>query len=490
MASHPSLRKYVYLAYDTACIIATLVLALYLRHGFPLIQEYSGPHDLRLLLCVTFITSLIILPIMRINRGMWRFTGTGDLAQIMLAVALVILITDSSLFLISRLEMMPRSVPPMHWALAVSALGGSRLLARRLLRKKVDRRAHPRATVKQHVLVIGVGHAAELYLQFIKRIVQHQVAVAGFVDPDPALTDRVFQKHRILGTVEALPQILGDFHVHGVEIRQVVLTGLFEELTETERAMLREMEEKGVIDLLHFGKQMNPQLEATAAEQMRDFYHVASGIAAQITERPRGIYPTIKRLIDLIGGIILLLVFSPLLLLTACAVAVDVGFPLLFWQRRPGLDGKPFHLYKFRTMKQAGWAMGEDRSKHKSGDTERTSILGKWLRRLRLDELPQLLHIIAGTMSFVGPRPLLPDDQPLGGEARLTVRPGVTGWAQIHGGDALSPEEKLMLDLWYIRHLSLWLDLRILLRTLIVVLKADMRRPYIIDMNAHDQQLQ
>ena len=101
------------------------------------------------------------------------------------------------------------------------------------------------------------------------------------------------------------------------------------------------------------------------------------------------------------------------------------------------------------------------------------SSLGKWLRRFRLDELPQLFHILAGTMSFVGPRPLLPDDQPDNGSIRLSVRPGITGWAQIHGGDALTPTEKLALDRWYIDHISLWLDIRILLRTLLVIWKDD-----------------
>jgi lipopolysaccharide/colanic/teichoic acid biosynthesis glycosyltransferase len=109
-------------------------------------------------------------------------------------------------------------------------------------------------------------------------------------------------------------------------------------------------------------------------------------------------------------------------------------------------------------------------------EAHRTTAIGKFLRRVRLDELPQLLHIISGTMSFVGPRPLLPEDQPTNGELRLRVRPGVTGWAQIHGGDALSPEEKLALDRWYIAHMSFLLDLRILFRTLLAVVKDDKLR--------------
>ena len=166
--------------------------------------------------------------------------------------------------------------------------------------------------------------------------------------------------------------------------------------------------------------------------------------------------------------------------ITGVLVALDVGLPVLFWQQRPGLYGKPFRLYKFRTMRKAGRKLNEDRLAHKSGDKNRTSIIGKWIRRLRLDEFPQLFHIIVGTMSFVGPRPLLPDDQPHRGEVRLSVRPGATGWAQIHGGDALTPQEKLVLDKWYISHMSLMLDISIILRSLLVVLKEDVQTKQLV----------
>jgi lipopolysaccharide/colanic/teichoic acid biosynthesis glycosyltransferase len=184
----------------------------------------------------------------------------------------------------------------------------------------------------------------------------------------------------------------------------------------------------------------------------------------------------VKRGIDIVLGAALFVLLLPVMLFASALVAADVGFPILFWQKRPGLYGKPFRLYKFRTMRKAGRKFGEGRLAHKSGDKKRTSQIGKWIRHLRLDELPQLLHIIAGTMSFVGPRPLLPDDQPKHGEVRLSVRPGATGWAQIHGGDALEPKEKLVLDVWYIRHMSLWLDIQIMLRTLFVVLKEDAKQ--------------
>jgi lipopolysaccharide/colanic/teichoic acid biosynthesis glycosyltransferase len=147
----------------------------------------------------------------------------------------------------------------------------------------------------------------------------------------------------------------------------------------------------------------------------------------------------------------------------ALFVAASVGFPVIFWQRRPGLGGRSFHLYKFRTMGAAHSADGR-----RLTDAERVHRVGNFLRRTRLDELPQLLNILRGDMSFVGPRPLLPRDQPKSC-ARLLVRPGLTGWAQVVGGRDIPPEDKAALDVWYVRNASLLLDLEIVLRTAPIV---------------------
>src|SRR5262249_25248622 len=146
--------------------------------------------------------------------------------------------------------------------------------------------------------------------------------------------------------------------------------------------------------------------------------------------------------------------------LVGLVVAADVGLPVVFWQQRPGLRGRPFKLYKFRSMGEAHNANGQ-----RKAEAERVSAIGNFLRRTRLDELPQLLNILKGDMSFVGPRPLLPVDQPIDCAARLIVRPGLTGWAQIKGGRQISPSDKAALDLWYVKNMSLVLDLEIILGT-------------------------
>jgi lipopolysaccharide/colanic/teichoic acid biosynthesis glycosyltransferase len=157
----------------------------------------------------------------------------------------------------------------------------------------------------------------------------------------------------------------------------------------------------------------------------------------------------------------LLVLLAPLLCLLALAVALDVGAPTVFWQQRPGARGHPFKLYKFRTMRSA-----HDQSGARIPDAERISPVGRFLRRTRLDELPQLYNILIGDMSFVGPRPLLPVDGASKFAARLLVPPGLTGWAQVNGGCQVVAHDKAVLDIWYLRHASLRLDLTILKLTL------------------------
>ena len=175
-------------------------------------------------------------------------------------------------------------------------------------------------------------------------------------------------------------------------------------------------------------------------------------------------YWMLKRTIDCLGALALLMICSPLLVIAAVLAVASVGSPLLFWQQRPGLGGRPFRVYKFRTMRSAHTSDGR-----KLSDKERVSRMGTLMRRLRLDELPQLFNILRGDMSFIGPRPLLPCDQADEYRARLLVRPGLSGWAQVVGGRDISPEDKAALDVWYLRNASLALDLQIVARTIPIV---------------------
>lgn len=176
-----------------------------------------------------------------------------------------------------------------------------------------------------------------------------------------------------------------------------------------------------------------------------------------------------KRLSDFFFSLAALVVLSPILLLVAVAVRIFLGAPVLFRQQRPGLGGKPFTIFKFRTM-----ADRRDRRGEPLPDTERLPPFGKFLRSTSLDELPELFNVLRGDMSIVGPRPLLMEYLPLytpEQARRHSVKPGITGWAQVNGRNAISWEEKFRLDVWYVENRSFLVDLKIVTLTVLAVLR-------------------
>jgi len=179
----------------------------------------------------------------------------------------------------------------------------------------------------------------------------------------------------------------------------------------------------------------------------------------------------LKRFVDITLALLGLVVLLPVVLLVACGVRWKLGAPILFSQVRPGLQGKPFKMVKFRSMRDAFDANGKPLS-----DLQRMTSFGSFLRSSSLDELPELWNVLKGEMSLVGPRPLLMEYLPLYSAEqyrRHEVRPGVTGWAQINGRNALSWEEKFRLDVWYVDNQSFWLDMKILFLTFKKVLVRD-----------------
>jgi len=178
-----------------------------------------------------------------------------------------------------------------------------------------------------------------------------------------------------------------------------------------------------------------------------------------------------KRIIDILGASFGLLLLSPVLAIVAYKIHREMGSPVLFRQTRPGLRGKPFRMVKFRTMRNAIDADGRPLP-----DAERLTKLGQFLRASSLDELPELWNVLKGEMSLVGPRPLLMEYLPLYSPEqarRHEVRPGVTGWAQVNGRNAISWEEKFALDVWYVDNRTLVLDLKVIWLTIRKVIKRD-----------------
>jgi sugar transferase EpsL len=178
-----------------------------------------------------------------------------------------------------------------------------------------------------------------------------------------------------------------------------------------------------------------------------------------------------KRCFDFVVTAIAVILLSPLLATLVVLVRWKLGQPVLFRQPRPGRNGRTFFVLKFRTMTNA-----RDDAGQLLPDAVRLTPFGRWLRSTSMDELPELLNVLRGEMSLVGPRPLLIEYLPLYSPEqarRHEVRPGLTGWAQINGRNAITWEEKFRLDVWYVDHQSLWLDLKIILLTVVRVLRRD-----------------
>lgn len=179
----------------------------------------------------------------------------------------------------------------------------------------------------------------------------------------------------------------------------------------------------------------------------------------------------LKPFFDFFGALVLLLIAGPIIILAAIILAFSNGGSPFFLQKRPGKNERIFTIIKFKTMNDKKGGNG-----NLLADSERLTAIGKFIRSSSLDELPQILNVLIGDMSFVGPRPLLPEYLPLYNEAqklRHNVKPGITGWAQVNGRNAIGWQQKFEYDVWYVEHQSFWLDVKILFKTVEKVFKKD-----------------
>lgn len=183
-------------------------------------------------------------------------------------------------------------------------------------------------------------------------------------------------------------------------------------------------------------------------------------------------YRYVKRTADFTVALLMLTVLSPLMLISACLIAVNRDGPILFKQKRPGKNGKIFTVYKFRTMS----TKTHDKDGNELSDFERMTGIGKFLRKTSIDELPQLLNILKGDMSFIGPRPLLPEYLELYTDEQMrrhNVLPGISGWAQVNGRNTLTWEEKFTYDVYYVDHYGFKMDMKIFFKTIANVIRQD-----------------
>lgn len=460
-------RKWHFFAIDFALVLISAFGAYFIRENFNVAEMWLLgfiPYAL-----ATASGAAFGFLIFGTHRSVWRFVSLSEILLVVKAVTLGLSIALILVFTIDRLDYVARSVPLIQWGLAIALLVAARLTIR--YQRGGDTATDDQGLMEQpeYVLVVGLNRITELYLRCVSDLASKRISVAGILVEDPAVHGRVIKSCEVLGSPVEILEILGKCNIHGIAVKKIVITTQLSQLSINAREALLKLEKSGIVELDFFETRLGFSVFSTTQHptgSTSDPADMQNGLALtgvndnEVGLRNRTAYRIAKRTLDIAGSLAALIVLTPAYLIASAIAAFDVGWPVLFWQVRPGLYGRPFRISKFRTM-----GPGHDADGVRIPDDKRVSKFGKLLRRLRFDEIPQLLNILLGDMSFVGPRPLLPIDQPTNRMLRLSVRPGLTGWAQINGGKDLSISQKTELDLWYVRNASFGLDTKILLLT-------------------------
>jgi len=444
------------------------VLALDMRHAL-----VNDAGFLALAYClVSFGFSLFAFAAFRIHRGIPRYLSPHDLADLTRAVVAAELLTCVVLFTVTRLEGIPRSVPAIHALILGAGLLGVRAVVRFVDNTRA-RAKQQAAAAREHVIVVGLNDMSVSFMKFLEVAGAGRRKVVALLDDEARWYGRSVNGVRVYGPPGHLEALINEFGTHGVQIGCIAVG-----VERTRLSDATQQEIRRVCDNHHLDLVFVPQSYCPDPTSPRPAAEASACLAAESTAPillPAAVarmpYFRTKRMIEFLVALLLIVALTPLWLLAALIAFLDVGSPVLFWQQRAGLGGRAFQLYKFRTLRPAF-----DRSGHPVSEESRLSRAGNFLRRTRLDEVPQLLNVLVGEMSLIGPRPLLPQDQPPDPSVRLAVRPGITGWAQVNGGTLLAPEEKGELDAWYVTHASFWVDLRIIAMTVRSLFSGD-RRP-------------
>ena len=442
-------------AFDVIWAAASPLLALYSRDAYILHAQYA---PLVFLYCsISFATSLFAFLAFRISDGISRYFSVHDAFNVVKAVITSGLLTSLVLFTVTRLEGMPRSTPIVQFLILAAGLLAARTVMMLWDRDDQVEGEAPAQGGAEHIIIIGTNRLSSLYIKFLNAYAPSQRRIIAVLDHKQKLVGRAMCGVPVVATPTQLDPVIEEFAVHGVRTDRVIIGGDENLLTEKMLNHVRYVCAQRDIaldflpDLMGLTDLPGPRLAPATPTP-----HIPRH--AIIEARP---YLMVKRLIDFVVAFCAIVLLSPLFIVSALLILIDLGSPVLFWQQRIGRGHRNFFVYKFRTLRTP-----YDRAGRPVPESERRSLLGRLLRSSRIDELPQLFNVLVGDMSLIGPRPLLPHDQPKNTSLRLTVRPGITGWAQINGGNLITTEEKGALDEWYIRHASPWLDLRIALLTL------------------------
>ena len=502
----PATRRFAVLLIDVLLIVLATFSALLLRENF----EPSFRRFLAFLPYLGFSTvvAMLALSLIGLDRSFWRFSSTAVAARVSIVAVVVVIGAVSLTFVLNRLEDIARTLPLLQCLLIIVYMLGARTIARmhyRFRQRPMQLRDTPPTKPKETELVVGLNWLCDAYVRSVDEFGGSNRVIAGVLGRQNRHVGRMIRAYEVLGTPENVEYVIQSLAVHGVVPTRIVVTCRPEELSSEANSAIRHaavrhnltieflIDRMGLADGsiaapidvdddfaaadAHQGIQgstfatpeasgdkvaADPAVAKVVVPGPGPAFVLSRDELQRIAQRP---YWPIKRAIDFSIALVGMIVAAPLFVIAALLTWVNVGRPIFFWQQRPGLCGQPFDLYKFRTLGKGIDAFGE-----RIPDSQRLSLIGKLMRSTRFDELPQLYNILIGDMSIVGPRPLLPVDQAPEFHARLLVRPGLAGWAQIRGGRDIHAADKAALDVWYLRNASLWLDLKILLLTIPIIL--------------------
>lgn len=450
---------------DAVLIFAAYYIALYVRlellHGWSALKLFSFSYAF----IIAGYSLLVVLIYAALKMyGSYRFKEPGsEIATILLVNAVAVLGFMAFLY-VTRIMEFPRLAVFLFWLLSSAAVIGKRLIGRGILRhyRKLGYN-------QKHMLLVGSGPLARQYLADIAAEPHLGITADGYLKAEalkrdaPAMaldeTDSFLKEYACpcLGSYAQLEQLLESQNF------DEVIVALEPNETAQIRPVVAAIEKEGVrVSLIPFYNDYipsHPTINAVGRSKLIDL---------RSTPLDNLGWAICKRGMDIVGSLILIILTSPVMLITAIGVKLSSPGPILFKQERIGKDRKPFQMLKFRSMRmtgteQTGWSTDAD---------PRKTRFGSFIRKFSIDELPQLFCVWMGSMSLVGPRPEVPyhvrhfkEENPLY-LVRQQVRPGMTGWAQVHGlrGDT-SIEERVKYDIWYIENWSLWLDIRILFKT-------------------------
>jgi lipopolysaccharide/colanic/teichoic acid biosynthesis glycosyltransferase len=447
--------------FDISWIVLSPAVSLYICNAYVLFLA-DGLQTVVLYSVVSTVSAALAFLAFRVEDGIPKYFSVYDAIEITKAVVAAELVTCIVLFSSTRLEGIPRSAPVAHALVLIAGLVIVKVAKRLRAEQSGSTSSIAQSPQSESVLVIGSNELSSIYIKLTRVTGGVAQRVLGILDHRPKLIGRLLDGVSIIGAPQHLAPLADEYQVHGVKIDRVLVAGRTESLSPDELKQLRQVCAARLIKLEFIPDLLGVKSFGVKADNDQPVREGEANTTNWLTPSP---YFRIKPALDFVAAALLIIMLAPIFLIVSVLTLIDVGSPVLFWQQRPGLRGRNFLLYKFRTLRPPFDGRGNPIPPER-----RLSWIGHLLRDTSLDEIPQLLNVLVGDMSLIGPRPLLPEDQPARSSGRLSVRPGITGWAQINGGKLLTAEEKLELDEWYIHNASLLVDFRLLLKTLEIIL--------------------